>query len=107
MEKRKIPGELIDESEVGFELGLRQAIAMQNDLSTHFSLEGVNKKGEKDHREEDAQVSFVARPPDRTCRKVFLFAPTANFIEVRKLLVWKWRPRRDSNPRYRRERAMS
>jgi len=22
-------------------------------------------------------------------------------------LVWKWRPRRDSNPRYRRERAMS
>ncbi len=66
VEDRKIPVSLTDESEVGFELDLRRAVAMQNDLSVQFSLEGVNKKGEKDHREEDAQVSFVARPPDRT-----------------------------------------
>ncbi|PYV10096.1 MAG: hypothetical protein DMG23_08820 [Acidobacteria bacterium] len=65
VENRKIPFVLTDESEVGFTLDLRRAVAMRNELTVHFSLEGVNKKGERDHREEDAQTSFVARPPDR------------------------------------------
>ncbi len=66
VEDRKIPVELTDESEVGFDLDLRRAVAMQNDINVHFSFEGVDKKGAKDHREEDAQVAFIARPPDRT-----------------------------------------
>ncbi len=66
VEDRKIPFELADESEVAFPLDLRRAVAMRNDLSVHLSLEGVNKQGAPDHREEDAQVSFIARPPDRT-----------------------------------------
>ena len=66
VEDRKIPFELIDESEVGFQLDLRRAVAMRNELSVHFSFEGVNKRGARDHREEDAQISFLARPPDRT-----------------------------------------
>jgi len=66
VEDRKIPFELIDESEVGFQLDLRRAVAMRNELSVHCSFEGVNKRGTRDHREEDAHISFIARPPDRT-----------------------------------------
>jgi hypothetical protein len=66
VEDRKIPFELIDESEVGFQLDLRRAVAMRNELNVHFSFEGVNKRGAGDHREEDAHISFIARPPDRT-----------------------------------------
>jgi hypothetical protein len=66
VEDRKIPFELIDESEVGFQLDLRRAVAMRNELRVHFSFEGVNKRGTRDQREEDAQISFLARPPERT-----------------------------------------
>ena len=66
VEDRKITVELADEFEVGFQLDLRRAVAMRNELSVHFSLEGVDKRGTRDQREEDAQVSFIARPPDRT-----------------------------------------
>lgn len=65
VDDRKIPVQLTDESEIRFTLDLRRAVAMRNELSVHFTFEGVNRKGEKDHREEDAQVSFIARPPDR------------------------------------------
>ncbi|MBI1940363.1 MAG: beta-galactosidase, partial [Acidobacteria bacterium] len=65
IEDRKIPFELTDESEVGFTLDLRRAVAMRNELSAHFSFQGIDKKGTRDHREEDARISFVARPPDR------------------------------------------
>jgi len=66
VEDRKMAFELRDESELGFQLDLRRAVAMQNELVVHFSFDGVNKKGERDRREEDAKVSFIARPPDRT-----------------------------------------
>ena len=65
VERRKIPVELTDETEIRFPLDLRRAVAMENELHAHLSLEGVNKKGEKDHREEDAIVRFVAKPPAR------------------------------------------
>jgi hypothetical protein len=65
VEDRKIPVELADENEIRFPLDLRRAVAMVNELRIHFSFEGVNKKGEKDHRDEDASASFVAKPPDR------------------------------------------
>lgn len=68
VEIRKVPVELMDESEIRFELDLRHAVAMSNELHVHFSFEGVNKKGAKDHREEDAGVSFVAKPPNRLWR---------------------------------------
>ena len=65
VEDRKLAVELTDESAFGFTLDLRRAVAMTNNLHAHFSFEGVNQKGAKDHREEDAAVSFIARPPDR------------------------------------------
>lgn len=66
VEDRKVPFELTDETDVGFTLDLRRAVAMKNELAVHFSFEGVNKKNAPDHREEDARISFVARPPGRT-----------------------------------------
>ena len=66
IEDRKVPVTLTDESQVGFELDLRRAVAMQNELSVHFSFTGKNKKGEPDNREEDASASFVASPPKHT-----------------------------------------
>jgi hypothetical protein len=64
VEDRKIPVELIDENEVGFTLDLRRAVAMRNTLTAHFVFDGVNRKGEKDHRQEDAKAEFIASPPD-------------------------------------------
>jgi len=68
VEERTVAIELTDETEVRFTLDLRRAVAMSNQLSVRFTFDGVDKKGVKDHREEDARVSFVARPPDRGWR---------------------------------------
>ena len=66
IEDRKAPFVLTDEAEVSFPLDLRRAVAMENQLSVHFSFTGKNKKGNRDDREEDAKISFVARPPAQT-----------------------------------------
>jgi len=66
IEDRKEPIVLTDESQVGFMLDLRRAVAMQNELSVHFSFTGKSRKGEPDNREEDASASFVASPPEHT-----------------------------------------
>lgn len=65
VEERKLPVELTDETEVGFTLDLRRAAAMKNRLEARFVFEGKNQKGEPDRRSESAEISFVARPPDR------------------------------------------
>ncbi len=66
IEDRKVQVVLTDESQAGFQLDLRRAVAMQNDLSVHFSFTGKNRRGEPDNREEDASASFVASPPEHT-----------------------------------------
>jgi len=66
IEDRNLPFVLTDEAQVGFQLDLRRAVAMENELTVHFSFVGKNKKGEKDDREEDAKISFVAKPPQHT-----------------------------------------
>jgi len=68
VEDRSIPVVLSDENEIHFPLDMRRAVAMENTLSAHFTLEGVNRKGEPDRRDERAEVNFVARPPDRDWR---------------------------------------
>ncbi len=66
VEDRKIPVELTDETEMGFPLDLRRAVAMKNELRVHFTFDGLNKKGQPDHRDESAAVTFIARPPNRS-----------------------------------------
>jgi hypothetical protein len=65
VEQRTEPIQLLDESEARFSLDMRRAVAMTNHLQVHLSLDGKNQKGETDHKEEDAQISFIARPPER------------------------------------------
>ena len=64
VERRNVPFELRNVAEVAFELDLRRAVAMRNTLAVHFSFAGVDKAGARDQREEDAEVSFIARPRD-------------------------------------------
>lgn len=68
VEERKLPVELTDEDQFTFPLDLRRAAAMKNTLRVHFSFEGRNKKNDPDKREEDAEITFVAKPPDRFWR---------------------------------------
>jgi hypothetical protein len=89
VERRKMPVDLTDETEIRFPLDLRRAVAMENELHAHLSLEGVNKKGEKDHREEDASVRFVAKPAVRRWSdyEVMMWQPhtTSQFAKLRTL----------------------
>ena len=62
---RKIAVDLRDENQIAFPLPVYRARAMKNTVKVHLSFEGVNKKQEPDRREEDAQVDFIAKPPDR------------------------------------------
>lgn len=91
VDDRKIPVELTDETDIGFTLDLRRAVAMRNDLRVHFSFDGINKKGVKDHRDEEAAVSFVARPPDRKWwdYSIIMWEPysAANFAVLKTLGV--------------------
>src|SRR5271154_5209588 len=66
VESEKIPVELNDETDVGFPIDLRRAVAMQNEIHAHLTFDGINKRGKQDHRDEEAHVSFVARPPIHT-----------------------------------------
>lgn len=68
VEDRSMPVELTDENEMRFPLDVRRAVAMSNTLSARFVFEGVNRKGKTDRRNEQAQVEFTARPPDRAWR---------------------------------------
>ena len=64
VEERKIPVELTDEAEIRFPLDMRRAVAMGNERRASTSRSsGVNKRGARDQREEDAKATFIARPP--------------------------------------------
>ena len=65
VEDRTIPIEMSDETEIRFDVDLTRAVAMSNQIRAHLVLDGANKKGAADHRDESASVSFVARPADR------------------------------------------
>ena len=65
VEQRRIPLELADTSEVAFSLDLRRAITMKNELAAHLSLEGMDRSGNKIHRESDEATSFIVPPADR------------------------------------------
>jgi hypothetical protein len=62
VEDRTIAATLIDETEIRFPLDVRRAAAMQNRLEVRFSLNGTNKRGDRDVRDEQAQIEFIARP---------------------------------------------
>ena len=66
VDSRTIPVVLDDETDIGFDLDLRRAAAMQNELHAHLSFKGLNKKNAADKRDEDATAQFIAKPPVHT-----------------------------------------
>lgn len=66
IDRRTIPVELNDETDIGFDLDLRRAEAMQNELDAHLVLDGRDKNGKVDHRDQEARLAFVAKPPIHT-----------------------------------------
>lgn len=65
VEERRLPVELSDETEIRFDLDMRHAVTMANNLSVEFHFEGVNRKDAPDRRNETATATFVAKPPTR------------------------------------------
>jgi hypothetical protein len=61
IEDRTFTVSLADEDEFTFPVDLRRAVAMRNQITVHFSIDGSNLKG-SDRREDDANVTFTARP---------------------------------------------
>ncbi|HZU25968.1 MAG TPA: alpha-amylase family protein, partial [Bryobacteraceae bacterium] len=66
VEQRSLAVDLNDESEIGFDIDLRRARAMQNVLRAHLVFDGQDKKGRPDHRDEQAETAFIAKPPVHT-----------------------------------------
>ena len=50
VEDRRIPFHLTDETDIQFPLDIRRAVAMQNHLQVHVSIQGKNQKAELDNR---------------------------------------------------------
>ncbi|MFL6463867.1 MAG: hypothetical protein ACJ73N_05595, partial [Bryobacteraceae bacterium] len=67
-ESRIFAVDLSDEDHFSFPLDLRRAVAMKNTLHVHLSMDNRSKKGETQHKEEDEEINFVARPPGREWR---------------------------------------
>ena len=62
VDHRAIPLELRDETDAGFDLDLRRAKAMRNELRARFIFDGRDRKGSADHRDQEARLSFIAKP---------------------------------------------
>lgn len=65
VEDRTIAVDLRDESEIRFSIDLSRAAAMSNRLRARLRLEGRNLKGAPVKTDDEAEVSFVARPAAR------------------------------------------
>jgi hypothetical protein len=63
VDRRSLPVELIDETDAGFDIDLRRARGMQNELRAHLIFDGQDTKGRPDHRDEEASRPFIAKPP--------------------------------------------
>jgi len=68
VEDRSVPVTLTDENEIRFTLDGRRSVAMENTVDARLVFEGMNRKGQPDRRDEQAQVKFIARPADRDWR---------------------------------------
>ncbi len=63
VDHRSLSAEMSDETDIGFDIDLRRARGMQNELRAHLLFDGQDKKGRSDHRDEVASRTFIAKPP--------------------------------------------
>jgi len=64
VERRRIPLDLTDASEVTFTLDIRRAVTIKNQLVAHISLDRSDQSGNDIHRENDEAKSFIVPPPE-------------------------------------------
>jgi hypothetical protein len=64
VEQRHMALDLAGAAAVDFTLDMRRAVAMQNRLVAHLSIDGAETGGEA-HRDAEATASFIAAPPDQ------------------------------------------
>jgi hypothetical protein len=64
IERRRMPLDLADTTEVAFVLDTRRAVTMKNRLAAHSSIDAVDQLGNKFHRENNKTESFIASPSD-------------------------------------------
>ena len=70
VDDRTAPVELIDENHFSFPIDLRRAVAMKNMLHVHLSFDGKDMKQRPEHKDEDVEASFVARPPEKAMARL-------------------------------------
>ncbi len=64
VERRRIPVDLTDAAQMAFQLDIRRAVTMKNQLAAHLSFDGIDRSGNKSHRDNDEATSFIASPSD-------------------------------------------
>jgi hypothetical protein len=64
IERRRIPLDLTNASQVAFPLDTGRALTMKNELTAHFSLDDVEQGGGKSPIENRASKSFIISPSD-------------------------------------------
>jgi hypothetical protein len=62
VERRRIPLDLSNATEVVFPLDARRSTTMKNQLIAHLSFDGADQGGGKSHRESDESRSFIVSP---------------------------------------------
>lgn len=65
VDRRALRFALVRGTQIAFQLDLRRARALENELRVHLSFDGKDAAGGRDHRETDAHASFLAHPVDR------------------------------------------
>jgi hypothetical protein len=63
VERRHIPLDLVDASQVAFQLDMRRAVTAKNGLSARLSLDGVDRGGATVQHRGHQVASFIASPP--------------------------------------------
>src|SRR5277367_2312705 len=63
VERRHIPLDLVDASQVAFQLDMRRAVTAKNGLSARLSLDGVARGGATVQHRGHQVASFIASPP--------------------------------------------
>ena len=64
VERRRIPLDLSDASEIIFTLDIRRAVTIKNQLVAHLSFDRLDQGGNDIHRENDESKSFIVPPPE-------------------------------------------
>ncbi len=64
IERRRVPVDLSNASQLAFPLDTGRALTMKNQLAAHLSFDGVEQRGSMSHLGNGASRSFIVSPSD-------------------------------------------